>query len=60
VPYFYWEEVDVGSLALDALGEAFGSFFFILFWLVITETNYMAGEYFRYMLLSIMLLGGKG
>ena len=49
----------MGSLALDVLGEACGMFFFMLFWLVITETNYMAGEYFRYMLLSIMLLAGR-
>jgi hypothetical protein len=41
------------------LGEVFGAFFFVLFWLVITETNYMAGEYFRYMLLSIMLLAAR-
>lgn len=59
VPYYYWESVSAGSLAWDTLGEAFGTFFFILFWLIITETNYMAGEYFRYMLLSIMLLAGR-
>jgi hypothetical protein len=51
--------VDFGSLALDCAGEAFGSFMFVFFLLVITETNYMAGEYFRYLLMAIMLLAGR-
>jgi hypothetical protein len=46
-------------LALDTLSEAFGTFLFVFFFLVIAETNYMAGEYFRYLLLCIMLLAGK-
>lgn len=59
MPYYYWGEVGPENLAYDFLGEFFGTFFFVMFWLVITETNYMAGEYFRYMLLSIMLLAAR-
>lgn len=32
---------------------------FMVFVLVIIETNYMAGEYFRYLLMAIMLLNGR-
>jgi len=43
VPFYYWEEVSIGVLFKDSLGELFGSFFFIFFLLVVLETNYMAG-----------------
>lgn len=46
-------------MVLDTIGEAFGTFVFVFFICIITETNYMAGEYFRYLLMSLMLLGGK-
>jgi glycerol uptake facilitator-like aquaporin len=59
VPFFYWEEVSFSSLAIDTASEAFGTFVFVFFVLLTTETNYMAGEYFRYMLIAIMLLAGR-
>lgn len=41
---------------LDLGSEVFGTAIFVFFILVATETNYMAGEYFRYFLIAVMLL----
>ena len=44
---------------LDATSEAFGTFVFVFFILVTVETNYMSGEYHKYLLLAIYLLAGR-
>ena len=59
VPLIYYEEVSFGSLVLDCLGECFGTFVFVFFILLIVETNYMSGEYFKYLIMAIMLLAGR-
>ena len=59
VPLIYYEEVSFGSLVLDCLGECFGTFMFVFFILLIVETNYMSGEYFKYLIMAIMLLAGR-
>lgn len=59
VPLIYYENVSFGSLVLDCLGEMFGTFVFVFFIMLIVETNYMSGEYFKYLIMSIMLLAGR-
>lgn len=59
VPNFYYQDTSFLDLLQDFAGEIFGAFFFMFFFLIVTETNYMAGEYFRYMLISVMYLAGR-
>ena len=59
VPIFYYENVPFGSLVLDAVSEAFGTFIFVFFILVTVQTGYMSGEYHKYLLLAIYLLAGR-
>ena len=44
---------------MDAVGEVFGTFFFLFGIIYAVKRDYMQGEYFKYFFIVLMLLVGR-
>lgn len=44
---------------MDFISEIFGGFIFTFFFILVTQGNYISGEYFQYFVISVMLLAAR-